>query len=593
MTTPSGSSDGKCDHNNFDAGVVIVATCTEKGYTLYTCKTAGCGYSYKTDTVAAKGHSYVDGACTVCKEAEPATPHYVTSVSAGQAYKLGFYSTAGGTEYYFNGTMNGYYGASVTEFDKGVDVFLESATGGYYLYFKNSSGQKQYINLVTSTSSGKTYINFSFGSSASSVFVWDSAKNALKTTVSGEVCYMGTFGTYVTFNSLRPENFKDTDYIARLYVMGEDGSSAPDTPDTPDVPDTPDTPDTPAECEHNYRSVVTAPGCTSDGFTTYTCTLCGDTYMGNTTSAKGHSYVDGKCTVCGMDKPTSASTTISFADTANRTELSGDKQVWVMNGVTVTNNKAGASSSVADYVNPVRFYQGSDVIIASSQMTKIEINCKGTNIESKHIDPWKNVPSGATVEVNDSVVIITFATPVDSITFTSLAKQARAYSITVHSAGAAEESCTHKNTTVEGAFEASCGVAGHTGVTRCVGCGEVVDAGEAIPAKEHTDGNGDGDCDLCGAEMPGSTTPDGDGGNDEGGSGEGGSGEGGSDEGGSDDGSSENGGSSEGSSENGGSSDGSEEAEESSVLIPIGIACAFGGIVIIVGVVIIIKKRKF
>jgi hypothetical protein len=315
---------------------------------------------------------------------------------------------------------------------------------------------------------------------------------------------MGTFGTYVTFNSLRPANLQDSDYIARLYVMGEGGASTPETPDVPDIPDEPDAP-----CAHNYRSVVTAPGCTSDGFTTYICTLCGDTYVGNVTQAKGHSYVGGKCTACGMEKPTSTSATISFSDKTYRTEFSGDKQVWVMNGITVTNNKAKASSSVADYVNPVRFYQGSDVIIASSQMTKIEINCNGTNIESKHIDPWKNVPSGATVEVKDSVVIITFATPVDSITFTSLTKQARAYSITVHSAGAAEAPCTHANTTVEGAYEASCGALGHTGVTRCVGCGEILDEGEPIPAKEHKDTGSDGKCDHCGADMPGSTTPGG------------------------------------------------------------------------------------
>lgn len=36
-----------------------------------------------------------------------------------------------------------------------------------------------------------------------------------------------------------------------------------------------------AECEHNYVSVTTAPTCTEKGYTTYTCSACGDTYVDN------------------------------------------------------------------------------------------------------------------------------------------------------------------------------------------------------------------------------------------------------------------------------------------------------------------------
>ncbi|MBQ3214605.1 MAG: hypothetical protein IJB11_00650, partial [Oscillospiraceae bacterium] len=34
-------------------------------------------------------------------------------------------------------------------------------------------------------------------------------------------------------------------------------------------------------CAHNYTSDVTAPTCTTDGYTTYTCSGCGDTYVDN------------------------------------------------------------------------------------------------------------------------------------------------------------------------------------------------------------------------------------------------------------------------------------------------------------------------
>ena len=43
---------------------------------------------------------------------------------------------------------------------------------------------------------------------------------------------------------------------------------------------------------HNYTLTVTEPTCTEQGFTTYTCSACGDTYVGNYTDAKGHTEVD-------------------------------------------------------------------------------------------------------------------------------------------------------------------------------------------------------------------------------------------------------------------------------------------------------------
>ncbi|MBP3329738.1 MAG: Ig-like domain-containing protein [Clostridia bacterium] len=39
---------------------------------------------------------------------------------------------------------------------------------------------------------------------------------------------------------------------------------------------------------HKYDSVVTAPTCTAEGFTTYTCTVCGDTYTADFAEALGH-----------------------------------------------------------------------------------------------------------------------------------------------------------------------------------------------------------------------------------------------------------------------------------------------------------------
>ncbi len=66
---------------------------------------------------------------------------------------------------------------------------------------------------------------------------------------------------------------------------------------------------------HSYDAVVTAPTCTEKGYTTYTCSVCGDTYKADETAALGHTEVidaakaptctetgltEGKhCSVCG------------------------------------------------------------------------------------------------------------------------------------------------------------------------------------------------------------------------------------------------------------------------------------------------------
>ena len=45
--------------------------------------------------------------------------------------------------------------------------------------------------------------------------------------------------------------------------------------------------------DHNYEAVTTAPTCTKEGYTTYTCTYCGDTYTALPTAATGvHTYVE-------------------------------------------------------------------------------------------------------------------------------------------------------------------------------------------------------------------------------------------------------------------------------------------------------------
>ena len=53
---------------------------------------------------------------------------------------------------------------------------------------------------------------------------------------------------------------------------------------------------------HKYDAVVTEPTCTTDGYTTYKCSVCGDTYVDNKVAAKGH--VKGDAVIENDVKPT-------------------------------------------------------------------------------------------------------------------------------------------------------------------------------------------------------------------------------------------------------------------------------------------------
>ncbi|MDD6211960.1 MAG: hypothetical protein PUB22_02255 [Clostridiales bacterium] len=50
---------------------------------------------------------------------------------------------------------------------------------------------------------------------------------------------------------------------------------------------------------HSYESVVTDPTCTEQGFTTHTCSFCGDSYVDTYVDATGHTFENGVCIECG------------------------------------------------------------------------------------------------------------------------------------------------------------------------------------------------------------------------------------------------------------------------------------------------------
>ena len=104
------------------------------------------------------------------------------------------------------------------------------------------------------------------------------------------------------------------------------------------------------ECSHEYAASVTAPTCIQPGYTTYTCSICGDTYTADETPALGHTFgeyqhsntehwracarcgeeeraahtygSDGICTVCGYEKVQEPETPEEHNYTLGETTLS-------------------------------------------------------------------------------------------------------------------------------------------------------------------------------------------------------------------------------------------------------------------------------
>jgi hypothetical protein len=402
----------------------------------------------------------------------PETPDYVTAPEVGKPYKLGMKQIAkAGNVYYFTGTMSTYYGASDTDISKAVDMYLENANGGYYLYFNNGN-TKQYINIVASGS----HINFTYSDTASSVFTFDEEVDALWTTVDGNVYYMGTNGTYVTFGTIAQSNIaNETYYPARLYVSeGTTPDPKPETPVEGTVISIADAIALGKSMEHDQYTeekykvtgvilsvykpdygnmyIADSEGNTLTIYGTYDATGKvaykdmpakpdeGDTvtiygaigqYSNNPQIKNGWILEFTPGELPEVEEPEGEKSSISFADKAQRTVFNTSQQVWVQNGITVTNDKASSTNNVADYANPARFYAGSKITVSCTGMKTIVVNC-GSPDYANTLKNSIGTVEGVTVTVNGTAVTVELAAAADTVVVESLKAQVRVNSIDIY-----------------------------------------------------------------------------------------------------------------------------------------------------------------
>ena len=264
-------------HTHSYNAVVTAPTCTEDGYTTYTCD---CGDSYVADEVKAAGHSY-EAVVTAPSCTEDGYTTY--TCSCGDSYV--------GDEVKADGHVYNTVVTAPTCTEDGYTTYTCSCGDSYVADEVKAAGHS-YEAVVTApscTEDGYTTYTCSCGDS----YVGDMVKadghvhsaNVIAPTCTkiGYTVYTCDCGdTYVA------NEVDATGHNYEAVVTAPSCIEAGFTTYTCDCGDSYVADEVKAS-GHSYKAVVTAPTCTEAGYTTYTCD-CGDTYVGDEVSATGHSY---------------------------------------------------------------------------------------------------------------------------------------------------------------------------------------------------------------------------------------------------------------------------------------------------------------
>ena len=252
--------------------------------------------------------------------------------------------------------------------------------------------------------------------------------------------------------------------------------------------------------EHSYKSVVTAPTCTTTGYTTYTCD-CGDTYTDNKTPVVGHNFVDSVCTLCGSTK-----ITYTFSNYTAGTQYAKNEEHVLDEYVTITTYDCHFTSELRIYSSSTN--NGYAIIYSVNPITTIGVNA-GNKADTINVYGsndgvnWSETPVG-TISVTSTSYKDYSANLGEGYNWIKLdvkgSNQVRLKSMTLTTVGSGSEGGDTGHThsyTGEVTTAATCtndGVMTYT----CT-CGEGTYT-EAIEATGHSYANGS--CTVCDAEDP-------------------------------------------------------------------------------------------
>ena len=255
----------ECTHTNTKVEGAVAATCTTDGHTGKTV-CSDCGETISEgEEIPATGHNYVDGACTVCGEADPDAPEQPKeTLTDGNRVVI----WAPGYKKALSTQKTGNYnkGINVTETDGNLfgygetEIFTLIDNGDGTWSFEQG-GKKLIIN--------KGYSSLGMGSGDDKWTLTDLGDGLYLIRNKARQNYLEWYAQYSNFSTYNSTNAAtDKQFQMKFYLVVE-----------------------PDGCKHEYAAVVTEPTCAKPGYTTYTCPICKDSYVGDEVPATGeHNY---------------------------------------------------------------------------------------------------------------------------------------------------------------------------------------------------------------------------------------------------------------------------------------------------------------
>ena len=411
-----------CKHN-FVAGDVIAPTCTEEGYTVFTC--SECHKIFNAGWVVENGHSYnTETTEATCTEQGYAT--YTCSVC--QDSYVGDYVNAKGHN----------YEAAVTEAtctEQGYTTYTCSVCNDSYVGdYVNEKGHDYEAAVTKATCTEQGYTTYTC-SGCNDSYVDDYVKEnghsgGTATCTKKAVCEV----CHVEYGTINADNHAGgTVNKNAVTATCTSGGYSGDTY-CKDCDKKLSSGVALSAKSHSYNSIVTAPTCTESGFTTFTCTVCSDTYKGNTLSATGHSWGVWTVTVspttlkegtetrkCGTCKTTESRSIAKLPVekiTVNETDLiklskTGENNVFSTAGVTVEELLKNVTAGV-------KIVNASDKTVTTGKLAsgmKIILNNKnGSVADTLTVIIFGDANGDSTVSASDARTVLRASVGLEQLT---------------------------------------------------------------------------------------------------------------------------------------------------------------------------------
>ena len=481
----------------------VKPNCTTAGSydTVVYCTACDKELSRETTNVDALGHKDEDGdfKCDTCDAiVEPEV-----TVRDGN-YTVSAYNANGAL--YFNGTVTSGRFNGVKEESGAAVVTVKTVDGGYIL-----SVGTQYI-VMEDKAAG---CGFTADASAATVFVWN---DTLNTYVVADPDNARAFGcqntsTYANFSAYAVSN--TTGYNWGVFTKVE-GTETPDEP----------------ECEHegghatclekavcdkcgesygelgdhDYDAVVTDPDCVNGGYTTYTCSVCEDSYVGDETDALGHTSVVDEavaptCTETGLTEGSHCDVCGEVLVAQEEVPALGHAWGEWVEDVPATeeadgtkHRTCGTCGEVEDGVIPsLEHVHNYTTVVTQPTCTEggyTTYTCKCGDIYTDDETDALGHTEGEAVVENEVDPTCTVAGSYESVVYCSVCNaELSRTTVPVDALG--------HTPVVDEAVDPTCTATGLTEGSHCDVCGEVLVAQETVEKLAHADENGDFKCDTC------------------------------------------------------------------------------------------------